>query len=44
MCFWKPELKLVLNTIEIDLVYAITALLFSAISNVYTLYYCGSMM
>jgi hypothetical protein len=42
--FLKARVKLMWNTTEVDLVYVVTSLLFSAISKIYTYTYCRSMM
>jgi hypothetical protein len=42
--FLKPRAKLMWNTTEVDLVYFVTQLLFSAISKICTYTYCRSMM
>jgi hypothetical protein len=42
--FLKARVKLTWNTTEVDLVYVVTSLLFSAISKIYTYNYCRSMM
>jgi hypothetical protein len=40
----KLRVKLMWNTTEVDQVYVVTSLLFSAISKIYTYTYCRSMM